>query len=71
MDHVYKYITLVGTSEKGYTQAIENALARAGRTVKGLSWFEVAEHRGSIRAEGKVVHQVVVRVAFEVLEEHP
>ncbi len=71
MDRVYKYIRIVGTSEKSYTAAIENAIKRADKTLEGLSWFEVVEHRGAIKKGGKLEHQVTVRVAFEVRDFHP
>lgn len=65
MDKVYKFIRLVGTSDKSYTDAIENALNRAAKTIKHLNWFEVIEHRGGIK-DGKIEHQVILRVSFEV-----
>ncbi len=65
MDKVYKYIRLVGTSDKSYTDAIKVALKRTSKTIKHLSWFEVVEHRGGIK-DGKIEHQVILRVAFEV-----
>jgi len=71
MDRVYKYIKLVGTSEKSYTAAIENAIARARKTLTGLSWFEVVEHRGHIGKDGKLEHQVTLRIAFEVKDVRP
>jgi hypothetical protein len=71
MGKVYKYIRLVGTSDKSYSTAIENAIKRADKTLEGLSWFEVVEHRGAIKKGGKLEHQVVVRVAFEVYDVHP
>ena len=71
MGKVYKYIRLVGTSEKSYSTAIQNAIKRADKTLEGLSWFEVVEHRGAIKPGGKLEHQVVIRVAFEVYDVHP
>lgn len=66
-DDVYKIIELVGTSEKSYSGAIENAINRAHKTLKGLAFYEVVEHRGPIRGpEQPLVHQVKVRVGFRV-----
>lgn len=68
MDRTYKIIELVGISDKSTDDAIRNAVAAAGKTLKELSWFEVAETRGHI-ANGKVAEfQVKVRVAFKVLQ---
>ncbi len=63
---VYKKITLVGTSSDSLEDAIKNAIAKASETLRGLSWFEVKEIRGSIEG-GKVrEYQVVIEVGFVV-----
>ena len=63
-DHVYKKIELVGSSPTSIEEAVANALARAGQTVRNMRWFEVIETRGHI-AEGKVDHwQVTVKIGF-------
>ena len=62
--HVYKILELVGTSEAGVAQAIENALERAGQTIRNIRWFEVLNVRGSVEG-GKVQQfQVTVKVGF-------
>lgn len=63
-DHVYKITEIVGSSAEGLQPAIENAIARAARTLRNLRWFEVSETRGHIE-NGKVARwQVTVRVGF-------
>jgi flavin-binding protein dodecin len=65
-DHVYKLIELVGTSTTGMEDAINNALTRAGKTVKNMRWFQVIETRGGIEG-GKVAHwQVTVKIGFTI-----
>ena len=65
-DSVYKKITLVGTSDKSFSDAAAVAIAKASETVKHMSWFEVVEQRGSI-ADGKIQQfQVTVSVGFRV-----
>ena len=67
-DHTYKVIELVGTSPDGIDQAIENAIARANQTIRGLDWFQVSEVRGHIQ-DGKVAHyQVGLKVGFRVID---
>ncbi|HLZ70585.1 MAG TPA: dodecin [Dehalococcoidia bacterium] len=67
-DRTYKLVELVGTSEHGVDAAIQNAIARAAQTLKGLDWFEVVSVRGQI-AEGKVQHyQVTMKVGFRVMD---
>ena len=63
-DHVYKKIELVGSSPKSIEEAVTNALARAGKTIRNMRWFEVTETRGYIE-NGKVDHwQVTVNIGF-------
>ena len=67
-ENTYKVIELVGTSPQGLEQAIENAIARAGQTLRNLDWFEVKEIRGNIQ-EGKVAwYQVKLGLGFRVLD---
>ena len=63
-DHIYKKIELVGSSPNGIEDAVNNAITRAGKTIRNMSWFEVAEVRGSLE-NNKVAHsQVTVKVGF-------
>jgi flavin-binding protein dodecin len=67
-DHVYKMIQLVGSSPSSIEDAIENAIARAHKTVHHIDWFEVSETRGHV-VDGKVAHyQVVLKVGFRLDE---
>ena len=67
-DHVYKILDLVGSSEKSIEDAIQNALSRASKTVRGMRWFEVTQTRGHIE-NGSVGHyQVELRVGFTLEE---
>ena len=47
-DHVYRVIEVVGSSDQSSDDAIRNALERAGKTVRGIRWFEVVETRGHV-----------------------
>ena len=65
-EHVYKMIELVGSSTKSSDDAIHNAIARAGKTLRGLDWFEVLETRGHL-VDGKVAHfQVTLKVGIRL-----
>ena len=67
-DHVYKKIEIVGSSPNGFEEAIQNALARAEKTLRNMRWFEVIEARGTID-EGKVGEwQVTLKVGFTLEE---
>jgi flavin-binding protein dodecin len=63
-DHTYKKIELVGSSPSSIEEAVENALARAKKTIRNMRWFEVVEMRGHIE-KGKIDHwQVTLKVGF-------
>ena len=67
-DHIYKKIEVVGTSATSSDDAIRNAIAKAGQSVKELRWFEVAEIRGDIK-DGRVAHfQATVKIGFRLNE---
>lgn len=63
---VYKKIDVVGTSRKSFAEATRAAVEEAAKTVRGLSWFEVTQQRGSI-VDGEVGEfQVTVSIGFKV-----
>jgi flavin-binding protein dodecin len=63
-DHIYKIIQLVGSAPSSVEDAIQNAIARASKSLKHLRWFEVLETRGQVEG-GKVSHyQVTLKVGF-------
>ena len=63
-DHVYKVVELAGSSPDGITQAIDNAVTRAAKTLRHMRWFEVTRITGHID-EGQVGHyQVVIKAGF-------
>jgi flavin-binding protein dodecin len=66
-ERTYKLIELVGVSDKDVSDAIRNAIARAGQTLRGLDWFEMTGIRGTI-ADGHVQQfQVTLKVGFRVM----
>jgi hypothetical protein len=66
--HVYKKIEIVGSSPNGFEEAVQNALARAQKTVRSMRWFEVTETRGYVD-EGKVGEwQVTLKIGFTLDE---
>ena len=65
-DPVYKKIQLVGTSTESFSHAAANAIAKAGETIRNMSWFEVVEQRGNI-GDGEIrQYQVTVNIGFRV-----
>ena len=67
-DHVYKKIEITGSSTKSVEEAVSNAIARAGKSVRNMRWFEVVETRGDIDGD-KVNHwQVTIKIGFTLDE---
>jgi flavin-binding protein dodecin len=67
MNRTYKIIELVGTSDKSYEEAIQNAINKAGQSLKALSWFEIVQMRGAIN-DGKVSeYQVAIKIGFKLV----
>lgn len=69
MDAVYKIITLTGTSATSSDDAVRNAIARAGQTIRHMRWFEVIETRGALDANQVTQWQVTVKIGFRLEEE--
>ena len=63
----YKVIELVGTSDIGVTEAINEAVNKAAESLKGLDWFEVSQIRGQIENQKVAWYQVDLRVGFRVM----
>jgi dodecin len=66
--HVYKTIELVGSSSKGFDDAVHTAITRASSTIRNLRWFQVVDTRGHLE-DGRVAHwQVTLKVGFTLDE---
>lgn len=68
VNHVYKKIELVGTSEVSVEEAVSTAIERSSKTIRNLRWFEVTQVRGEIQ-NGRVSYfQVTMNVGFTLDE---
>jgi dodecin len=62
--HIYRIVELAGSSGESIEDAIRSAIARAGKTIRNLRWFEVIQTRGHVE-NGKIDHfQVVIKAGF-------
>jgi flavin-binding protein dodecin len=64
-DHVYKSVEITGSSPDGIQPAIDNALAKAGQTLRNLDWFEVVGIRGALQ-DGETHYQVTLKIGFRL-----
>ena len=68
-DDVYAVSEIVGSSGESIDGAVQNALARARKTLRQLDWFEVTEIRGHLADDGTLAHyQVSIKVGFKMEE---
>jgi dodecin len=65
-EHIYKQIELTGSSKTGIEDAVQNAIARASKTLHNLDWFQVVETRGNIDRGTVAYWQVTVKVGFRL-----
>ncbi|HSJ13791.1 MAG TPA: dodecin [Longimicrobiales bacterium] len=65
-DHVYKSIELTGSSPDSVEAAIHNAVAKAGKTVHNMRWFEVTDTRGMIDGDRVAHWQVTIKIGFTI-----
>ncbi len=63
-DVVYKRVEVTGTSSTSIEDAVNNALAKASKTVRNLRWFEVQEVRGAIEGDKVGQWQVSLKIGF-------
>lgn len=67
-NHVYKILELTGTSKNSVEDAVNNAIAKAAKTVHHMRWVQVQDVRGDIQSD-KIDHwQVTVKVGFTLDE---
>ena len=63
-DHVYKLVELVGSSQQSFDDAVQNAVAKAGKTLRNMRWFQVTETRGYVDEGGLAYWQVTLKIGF-------
>ena len=63
---VFKKITIVGTSEQGFTEAVDDAIDQASQTVSNIHWAEVESYGVEIASAPNREYQAEVVIAFEV-----
>ena len=62
-----KIIEVIGISSKSFDDAIHQALAKASKSVKGISGFEVIKHMAAVE-DGKITqYKVNLKLAFPVM----
>ena len=63
-DHIYKSIELTGTSSVSVEEAVNNAIAKAAKTLHRLDWFEVTDIRGIVENNVVGCWQITIKLSF-------
>jgi flavin-binding protein dodecin len=63
---VQKISEIVGVSPQSFAQAAENAVAEAGRTVRGMKWARVSELEMELDGSKITSYRATVRIYFDV-----
>lgn len=69
-NRTYRVTEIVGTSNQGITEAVENGVSRAGQTLRHLDWFEVVGIRGHIQDDEVQHYQVTMKIGFRLEDEN-
>ena len=62
--NTYIKTEVVGTSDVSVSEAVNNAIGTASKTLRNLEWFEVMEVRGSIRESKVASYQVTLKLGL-------
>lgn len=65
-EHVYKKVEITGSSTESSDQAVRNAIAKAGGSLRNIDWFEVIEVRGEVKKNAIAHWQVTVKIGFRL-----
>ena len=63
---VFKKITLIGTSDESFENAVDDAIDRAEATLENVHWVEVDELGVEVATADDREYQAEVTVAFEL-----
>jgi len=66
---MFKMMEIIGTSEKGFSEAVKDAVNRIVQSGENVHFFEVVEQRGAVHGGEFKEFQVKVKVAVEAEEE--
>ena len=63
-NNTYVISEVVGSSDQSISEAIQNGITTASRSLRNLSWFEVVNIRGSIVNNQVSEYQVTVKLGL-------
>jgi hypothetical protein len=63
-----KIIEVIATSEKGFTEATQEAVAKASKTVKNIKSIYIKEMNANVENNQIVSYAVNAKISFEIDE---
>ncbi|HKK38074.1 MAG TPA: dodecin family protein [Cryomorphaceae bacterium] len=63
---IVKVIEVIGTSDKGFTEATQNAVTEAGKTVKNIESVYVKEMNANVTDNNIVSYGVNAKISFKI-----
>ncbi len=66
---VAKVNELIGSSPESFEEAARNVVARANRTLRGVTGFQVVEKRIKVNEDGMSEYRVRLRLSFDMAPE--
>jgi flavin-binding protein dodecin len=63
---VQKISEIVGVSTQSFAKAAQNAIAEAGKTVRGMKWARIAEFEMELDGPKVKSYRATVRIYFDV-----
>ena len=65
---VVKIIELIGSSNKSWQEAVENAIERAARTIRNIRGIDVTGWTGKVEGDKIIEYRANVKISFIVEE---
>ena len=65
-NHAYKQVEITGSSAESSDDAVRQAIAKTGQSVKHMDWFDVIETRGYIEQSAVKYWQVTIKIGFRI-----
>lgn len=66
---IIKVIELVGSSEKSWQEAVNNAVKRAAKTLRNIRGVDVVGYTGKVEGQKIVEYRANVKISFVIEEE--
>lgn len=63
---IVKVIEVIGTSDKGFTEAIENSVTEAAKTVKNIRSIYIKDMNAKVENQKIVSYGVNAKISFEI-----